>query len=145
MNKHFIAAALVATSFSALADGATYEYPQSIASNVARAEVRAELARAASNGDLVSGERSYVAPAMGRALSRGRSACCVGARAPQQRAGKRRVLVRGRSLACRACEVRRRLMLATEPIAAEPAMSSVNPPHAAVLLQSRRANFRLLV
>ena len=71
MNKLFIAAALVATSFSALADGATYEYPQNITSNVSRAEVRAELARAAATGELVSGEQSYVAPAAGRALSRG--------------------------------------------------------------------------
>lgn len=70
MNKLFIAAALVATSFAALADGATYEYPQNLTSNVSRAEVRAELARASTNGVLVSGEQSYVAPAAGRALSR---------------------------------------------------------------------------
>ncbi len=70
MNKLFIAAALVATSFSALADGAQYEYPTTIASGVSRAQVRAELARAAANGELVSGEQSYVAPAQGRALSR---------------------------------------------------------------------------
>ncbi len=70
MNKLFLTAALVATSFSALADGADYQHPQSITSAVSRAEVRAELARAAANGELVSGERSYVAPAQGRALSR---------------------------------------------------------------------------
>jgi hypothetical protein len=70
MNKFFIAAALVATSFSALADGAEYEYPRTITSSVSRAEVRAELARAAANGELVAGEQSYVAPAQGRALSR---------------------------------------------------------------------------
>lgn len=70
MNKLFIAAALVVTSFSALADGATYEYPQNVTSSVSRAEVRAQLARAAANGELVSGEQSYVAPAEGRALSR---------------------------------------------------------------------------
>ncbi len=71
MNKFFIAAALVATSFSALADGAEYEYPRTITSSVSRAEVRAELARAAANGELVAGKQSYVAPATGRPLSRG--------------------------------------------------------------------------
>lgn len=70
MNKFFFAAALVVTSFSALADGAKYEYPQSITSGVTRAEVRTELARAAANGELVAGERSYVAPATGAPLSR---------------------------------------------------------------------------
>jgi hypothetical protein len=70
MNKLLIAAALVATSFSALADGAQYEYPTTITSSVSRAEVRNELARAAANGELVAGEESYVAPAQGRALSR---------------------------------------------------------------------------
>lgn len=70
MNKLFIAAALVATSFTALADGAEYEYPRSITSSVSRAEVRAELARAIANGELAAGEQSYVAPAKGRALSR---------------------------------------------------------------------------
>jgi hypothetical protein len=70
MNKLFIAAALVVTSFAALADGATYEYPQNIPSNVSRAEVRAELARAFTDGVLVAGEQSYLAPAEGRALSR---------------------------------------------------------------------------
>jgi hypothetical protein len=70
MNKFFIAAALVVTSFSALAEGAEYEYPRIITSSVSRAEVRAELARAAANGELGWGEQSYVAPALGRALSR---------------------------------------------------------------------------
>ena len=70
MTKFLIAAALVATSFSALADGAEYEYPRAITSGVSRAEVRAELARADANGELAWGEQSYVAPATGRPLSR---------------------------------------------------------------------------
>ncbi|MDP1690684.1 MAG: DUF4148 domain-containing protein [Burkholderiaceae bacterium] len=70
MNKLFIAAALVATSFSALADGATYDYPQPITSMVTRAEVQAQTALAAARGEIVSGELSYVAPAQGPALSR---------------------------------------------------------------------------
>ncbi|MDP1691353.1 MAG: DUF4148 domain-containing protein [Burkholderiaceae bacterium] len=70
MNKLFIAAALVATSFAALADGATYDYPQPITSNVSRAEVQAQTALAAARGEIVSGELSYVAPAQGPALSR---------------------------------------------------------------------------
>ncbi|MDZ7591176.1 MAG: DUF4148 domain-containing protein [Rubrivivax sp.] len=71
MNKLIIAAAFVATSFSALADGeATYEYPQPVTSNVSRAEVQAQTALAAARGEIVSGELSYVAPATGPALSR---------------------------------------------------------------------------
>ncbi|MDP1691351.1 MAG: DUF4148 domain-containing protein [Burkholderiaceae bacterium] len=71
MNRLFITAALVATSFSALANGeATYEYPQPITSNVSRAEVQAQTALAAARGEIVSGELSYVAPAHGAALSR---------------------------------------------------------------------------
>lgn len=71
MNKYFIATALVVASFSALADGAEYAYPKAVTSGISRTEVRAELARAAANGELVGGEQSYVAPAMGRPLSRG--------------------------------------------------------------------------
>jgi hypothetical protein len=71
MNKLFIAAALVATSFAALADGATYDYPQPVTSNVSRAEVRAQTALAAARGEIVSGEGSYVARAQGPALTRG--------------------------------------------------------------------------
>lgn len=70
MNKLLIAAAFVATSFSALADGASYEYPQPVTSSVSRAEVQAQTARAAARGEIVSGELSYVAPAEGPALSR---------------------------------------------------------------------------
>ncbi len=70
MNKLLIAAALVATSFAALADGATYDYPQPITSNISRAEVQAQTARAAARGEIVSGEGSYVAPVQGPALSR---------------------------------------------------------------------------
>lgn len=55
---------------SAFAEGATYEYPQHISSNLTRAEVRADLDAARAMGALVSGERSYVAPAIGRSLSR---------------------------------------------------------------------------
>lgn len=71
MNKLLVAAALVATTFSAFAQGeARYEYPQPAVSGVSRGEVRAETARAAANGEIVSGERSFVAPDDGRALSR---------------------------------------------------------------------------
>jgi hypothetical protein len=41
MTKFLIAAALVATSFSALADGAEYEYPRAITSGVSRAATQA--------------------------------------------------------------------------------------------------------
>jgi hypothetical protein len=72
MNKLFIAAAVLATSsLSALAGGlATYEPAQQFTSTVTRAQVRAELARAAANGELAAGEQSYVAPVQGHALSR---------------------------------------------------------------------------
>jgi hypothetical protein len=70
MRKYFIASALIVTSFAALADGAEYEYPKAMSSGLSRAEVRAQLARAAANGELVAGEMSYVAPATGRPLSR---------------------------------------------------------------------------
>lgn len=70
MNKHFFAAALVVASFSALADGAEYQYPQVMSSSLSRAEVRAELARAAAAGELLAGEQSYVAPVAGQPLSR---------------------------------------------------------------------------
>lgn len=70
MNKLFIAAALAAASFSALADGAQYEYPKAMTSNLTRAEVHAQAVRAVANGDANFGERSYVAPATGRSLSR---------------------------------------------------------------------------
>ncbi|MBE0547145.1 MAG: hypothetical protein IH627_05670 [Rubrivivax sp.] len=71
MNKLIIiAAAFVATSFSALADGASYEYAQPITSTVSSADVHAQTARAAARGEIVAGEGSYVAPAQGPALSR---------------------------------------------------------------------------
>lgn len=72
MNKLFIAAAVLATSsFSALAAGlATYDPPQKFVSTVSREQVRAELARAAANGELVAGEQSYVAPVQVGAVSR---------------------------------------------------------------------------
>ncbi len=71
MNKLFIAAAVFATSFSALAGGqATYQPAQQFVSSVSREQVRAELARAIANGELSAGERAYVAPAQGSALSR---------------------------------------------------------------------------
>jgi hypothetical protein len=71
MNKLFIAAALVATSFAALADGATYDYPQPVTSTVSRAEVQAQTALAAARGEIVSGELSFVAAAQGPAMTRG--------------------------------------------------------------------------
>lgn len=70
MKTLLIAAAIATTSLSALADGATYEYPSTSQSGITRAEVQAELKQAIANGALVSGERSYVAPRTGRALSR---------------------------------------------------------------------------
>jgi hypothetical protein len=71
MNKLLVAAALVATTLSAFAQGeASYEYPQPAVSNITRGEVRAETARAAASGEIVSGERSFVAQDNGRALSR---------------------------------------------------------------------------
>lgn len=70
MNKLLIAAALAATSFAALADGATYEVPQPVTSTVTRAEVQVQTALAAARGEIVSGEASYVAPDHGRALTR---------------------------------------------------------------------------
>ncbi len=70
MNKLFIAAALVATSFAAMAEGATYEFPQPITSTVSRAEVQAQTALARARGEIVSGEFSYVAPSQGPALTR---------------------------------------------------------------------------
>jgi hypothetical protein len=57
MMKNFtIAATLIVASFSALADGAAYEYPQPITSNISRAEVRAQTAAAAARGELLGGE-----------------------------------------------------------------------------------------
>ena len=70
MKNFTIAATLIVATFSALADGTTYEYPQPITSNISRAEVQAQTAAAAARGELVGGEFSYVAPATGRALSR---------------------------------------------------------------------------
>lgn len=70
MKNFTIAATLFVASFSALADGATYDYPQPITSNISRAEVQAQTAAAAARGELVGGELSYVAPRTGRALSR---------------------------------------------------------------------------
>ncbi|WP_372828510.1 DUF4148 domain-containing protein [Polaromonas sp.] len=65
-----IAATTLVTSLSALADGATYSYPQAITSNTSRAEVRADLYEAIAIGALTSGELSYVAPVTGRPLTR---------------------------------------------------------------------------
>ncbi|MDP1690682.1 MAG: hypothetical protein Q8L49_01750 [Burkholderiaceae bacterium] len=70
MNKLFIAAAVVATSFSALADGATYEYPQPITSAVSRAEVNQALDEARRNPELVSGETNVVAEAQSAQVTR---------------------------------------------------------------------------
>lgn len=65
-----VAATIAAVSLSAFAEGATYEYPQPLSFNLTRAEVRADVDGARAMGALVSGERSYVAPATGRSLSR---------------------------------------------------------------------------
>jgi len=89
MNKLLIAAALVATSLSALAEGSEYEYPRTITAALSRAEVRAELARAAANGELRAGEQSYVAPVMQHAGSRGQ------VRAELERALRNNELARG--------------------------------------------------
>ena len=70
MKTLFIAAAIATTSLSALADGATYEYPRAAQFFVTRAQVQDELKQAIANGALVSGERSYVAPQAGQSLSR---------------------------------------------------------------------------
>lgn len=70
MKTFSIAAALLVVSFSAMADGATYQYPQVTTSNLTRAQVQAQTAVAAARGELVSGELSYVAPAQGSSLSR---------------------------------------------------------------------------
>lgn len=70
MNKLTIAAALLAASLPAFADGATYEYPLPAVSSLTRAEVKAELNLAAARGAITNGEQSYVAPPVGRPLSR---------------------------------------------------------------------------
>ena len=68
--KFVAIAATLAASFSAFADGATYEYPQPMTTTLTRAEVRADLEAARAIGMLASGEQSYVAPMSGRPLSR---------------------------------------------------------------------------
>ena len=70
MNKLFIAAAVIAIPLSAAADGSTYDYPQAVSFERTRAEVSAERDRAAANGEIFSGELTYVAPPTGPALSR---------------------------------------------------------------------------
>jgi len=70
MKSFSIAAALIAVSFSAMADGATYQYPQVSTSTLTRAEVKAQTAVAAARGQLVGGESTYVAAARGASLSR---------------------------------------------------------------------------
>ena len=70
MKSFSIAAALLVVSFSAMADGATYQYPQVSTSALTRAEVQAQTAVAAARGELVGGEASYVAPAKGTSQSR---------------------------------------------------------------------------
>jgi hypothetical protein len=73
MNKLLIAvaaAATLATSVSAFAADAIYEYPQPATSTVTRAEVRAELARAVALGQVSYGEASYVPAEQGAALTR---------------------------------------------------------------------------
>ena len=62
--------ALLFVSFSAMADGATYQYPQVMSPNLTRAQVEAQTDAAAARSELVSGELSYVAPAQGSSLSR---------------------------------------------------------------------------
>jgi hypothetical protein len=71
MKSFSIAAALLVVSFSAMADGATYQYPQVSTSTLTRAEVQAQTAVAAARGQLVGGESSYVAA--DRAPSQSRS------------------------------------------------------------------------
>lgn len=65
-----VAAATLVVSLSALAEGATYEYPRHSDSSLTRAEVLADLDAAQAMGMLTSGEQSFAAPRTGRALSR---------------------------------------------------------------------------
>jgi Domain of unknown function (DUF4148) len=54
-----------ASSTMAQAGEATYDYPVTHVSDVTRAEVKAEAARALTAGELTGGEFSYLAPATG--------------------------------------------------------------------------------
>jgi hypothetical protein len=76
MKKLFVAAALIATSFAALADGEAFANPMVTGSPITRAQAASDLQRAAASGALVSGEGpsitgTYVTPAhAARMLSR---------------------------------------------------------------------------
>ena len=65
-----IAAITLGTSLGALADGASYSYPQDMVGNISRAEVRSDLQKAMAIGALASGELSYVASVIGRSATR---------------------------------------------------------------------------
>lgn len=70
MKKFAASVALFAAAFAAHADGDTYQYPLPITSVLTRAEVNAATLQAMARGEIVSGERSYVAPITGTALAR---------------------------------------------------------------------------
>ncbi len=55
---------------SALADGATYEFPTTTTSTVSRADVKAETLRARAVGRIAEGERSIVITDSGPSLTR---------------------------------------------------------------------------
>lgn len=70
MKNFTVAAALIAASFSALAEGEVTAYGHTRTSNETRAEVQAEAIAARARGELGGGELSYVAAPTGRALTR---------------------------------------------------------------------------
>lgn len=68
-----LAAAVSSTlllSLPASAQEATPDYPQRYTSTVSRADVRADAILARASGQIVDGERSYVAPVIGMPMSR---------------------------------------------------------------------------
>jgi hypothetical protein len=70
MNRHIIASLLLLAAFAAQAEGPLEIYAPPGPSAVTRAEVMAELRRAVAAGEVIYGERSYVAQPTGRALTR---------------------------------------------------------------------------
>lgn len=70
MKKFAASAALMAAAFAAYADGDTYQYPLPATSVFTRAEVNAATLQAMARGEIVNGERSYVAAITGTPLSR---------------------------------------------------------------------------
>src|SRR3954453_14672432 len=60
MRNLFIAAAIITTSFTAVADGEPYANPQVASSGITREQVMNEANRAAARGAIVSGEGQSV-------------------------------------------------------------------------------------